>query len=66
MKITIESYDKKMTCELPSDTSSAEVLEAFCGLMVTATFTPSTIYNALEAVADNYRIIANIKEDDVV
>lgn len=55
MKITLESYDKKTTCELPNDSPASEVLESFCGLMITVTFTPSAIYNTLEAVADNYK-----------
>lgn len=49
MKITIESYGKKMSVEVNhEDVSIEEYIDMFYGLLVTATFSPLTIINGFK------------------
>jgi len=49
MKITIESYGKKMSVETNyEDADINEYLDIFYGLLVSATFNPDTILNGFK------------------
>jgi hypothetical protein len=49
MKITIENYGKKMSVETDhEDISMEEYLDIFYGLLVTATFHPTTVINGFK------------------
>jgi len=49
MKITIESYGKKMSVETDhEDVGICEYMDIFYGLLVTATFSPDTIIEGIK------------------
>ena len=49
MKITIENYDKKMSVETDrEDLGIDEYIDIFYGLLVSVTFTESTIINGFK------------------
>lgn len=58
MKISLTSYNKTLTWEYPyEDLTSTELLEAFKGLMYTATYPEDVIIRGMEEIVENYRAL---------
>lgn len=47
MKITVEHYDEKYTCETADDISPTELLGLMCRFMLLMGYPPQTVQNAI-------------------